>query len=129
MSALMTNRQQPQQTVLEELKRIRRFRGRRSPDLSLDPMIRNIQLTAQRQHRRLGSCIDAWESLIPKQLCDKTRIESLRQGTLHVTVTSSAVAFEIDRTVRAGLLKQLSARVPGAIQRVRTKIGSVEQAG
>jgi hypothetical protein len=126
MSIIMSNHQRTDQSAVEELQRLRRFRRRGKPNLSVEPLIQGIQMTAQRQHRRLGKCIDAWEALVPDQLREKTCIESLRQGTLHVTVTSSAVAFELDRAVRSGLLTELAARIPGALQRVRTRIGSVE---
>ncbi len=127
MSSLMNQRETQEKTAVEELQRLRRFRRRGKPNLSVEPLIQGIQLTAQRQHRRLGTCIDAWEALVPERLREKTCIESLRQGTLHVTVTSSAVAFEIDRAVRSGLLDQLTKRVAGSLQRVRTRIGPVEK--
>ena len=83
-----------------------------------------IDRKARQLHRRIGEFADAWQSLLPSELHERTCITGIRGGVVDVTVESSAVSFEIDRQLREGLLDELRTACRGTVVNVRLRIGS-----
>lgn len=107
-----------------QIETLRALRSRPERDLRVGDLIkRTLKENSQRQ-KRLGQLIDLWEELVPRDLAAKTVIEHLRAGVLHVTVDSSATAYELDRQLREGLEALLRSRYRGTLVRVKVKVGA-----
>ena len=76
---------------------------------------------------KLASLVELWRELVPAPLVEHTRLESLERGVLRVSCASSAVLFELDQQLRAGLQRELITRHSGpAVRRIQLLIGSFE---
>lgn len=104
------------------IERLREYRVRRKPDLSVTPMIEAIARRSTRAEKRLGQLVDLWEAGIPPEIAAHTRLKSLRGGVLHATADSAAVAYELDRLLREGLLATLRKSYNGPLSRVRVTV-------
>ena len=108
------------------LDRMRVYRGRREPDLSVAAMAAALErATAQRQ-RALGDVIDVWNELVPERVRGYTAVDGLAQGTLTLTVASSSASYELSRVLRDGLERTLVARMPTRIRRIKVRVAAEE---
>lgn len=112
---------------IRQIEFFRENRQSRQRDLSIRSLIENTADSAKRSHRKLGALIDLWEQLVPHELAEHTTLTALRGGTLHVTVDSSAAAYELDRALRGGLEQQIRGQYRGTLLRVRVKVGTVDE--
>ncbi|MBX3374693.1 MAG: DUF721 domain-containing protein [Phycisphaeraceae bacterium] len=101
------------------LARLRRFRGRREPDLGIASIVDRIRTEADRTERRLGAAIDAWVACVPEPLLRRTRVTGYSAGVLTVAVEGAAARFELDRRLRGDLLGHLRSRLRTPLTRVR----------
>ena len=102
------------------------WRTRFERNVSIAGLVKSIADGAARTQRRLGTMVELWETSVPAPLAALTRIDGLRGGTLLVVATSSAVAFEIDRLLRAGLERTIRIASNGSVVRVKVKVGELE---
>jgi CheY-like chemotaxis protein len=114
---------------LNEIERLRRLRQRPQRDLSIHALIESAAENARKTQKRLGAIIDLWEELMPTDMAARTRIQSLRGGTLHVAVDSSATSYELDRLLREGLEAELRSRYRGTLIRVRLRVSPNDAMG
>lgn len=112
---------------IRQIETFRENRQSRQRDLTIRSLIEGTAASAKRSHRQLGAIIDLWEQLVPRQLADHATIAGLRGGTLHVTVDSSAIAYDLDRLLRGGLEQQIREQYRGTLLRVRVKVGMVDE--
>ena len=105
--------------VAHEIERLREHRARPGRNLSIAAMIEATRKRSERARRQLGQLIELWHSFVPAEIADRTTLTALRGGVLHVTVDSSAVAYELDRLLREGLLAQLRSAYRGTLTRVK----------
>ena len=89
------------------LERIRDLRRPRRPDLSLAFLKPYFNRYIAKPHKQMKTIIEAWKQLVPENLFEHTRLESLRAGILRVGVDSSAHLYEMNRLLRSGLDQQL----------------------
>ncbi|MEM7680679.1 MAG: DciA family protein [Planctomycetota bacterium] len=105
------------------LERLRGWRNRaeRASDLGfLGPM---FQRDVARPWKKLGPLAEAWQELVPADLAERSRLEGLSRGVLHVAVPDSSTMYALDVALRSGLQTELSKRVPGAtLRKVRIAI-------
>jgi hypothetical protein len=114
----------PSDPRLAWIDRMRVYRGRSEPDLSIGAMAASLErATAQRQ-RVLGDVIDLWNEVAPERVRGYAAIEGLGQGTLTLTVTSSSASYELSRVLRDGLERTLVERMPARIKRVKVRVGA-----
>ena len=78
-----------------------------------------MKRTLGKRVRQLGALSEAWDELLPKGLQDHTALESFARGVLTVMVDSAAHRFQLQTLLEGGLLKELRARCPQAINKVR----------
>ena len=104
------------------IENLRRHRAWAPRDISIGDLLRATQTNAERVRRRAGVMVDLWTTLLPPELASRTEIIALRGGVLHVRADSSAVAFEIDRRLRGGLLAAMRERSSSTLTRVRVTI-------
>ena len=109
---------------IADLARLRAWRTRPEPDLSIGGLVAARAREAKRTQERLGSLIDLWQKLVPADLVDHTRMTSLRGGVVHVVVDSSSTAYELDRRLREGLETRLRRAYRGTLARVRITVGA-----
>lgn len=67
--------------------------------------------------RQLEGVLEAWVTLVPDDLRERSRLESLQRGVLTVVVDSSATHFRFDEHVRRGLAVQLAQQSNGVVLR------------
>lgn len=105
------------------LDRLRQWRNPRAPDLSLGFMNRYFKQRVERPHKQLISIVKLWQELLPANLVEHTRLESLSRGVLRVRVDSSARLYEMDRVLRSGLERALIHRHKGpALRRIDLRL-------
>jgi hypothetical protein len=103
----------------EHIGRLRGWRNRSQPDLSLRFLEKQFQREVARPHKQLGPLAEAWREKVPAHLVKRTALQSLRNGVLKVHVADSATLWELDQLLRAGLEQQLRQGMPGTLRRVR----------
>ncbi len=102
-----------------EIERLRRHRGWRERDLSISGVVTDTLRSSTSLQRKLGALIELWQTRVPDHLVRRTRLSGLRGGVLHVSAESAAVAFELDRLLRQGLLSELRQAYRGTLSRVK----------
>lgn len=80
----------------------------------------------RRMARRLGGIVEAWDDLVPSHLRDRAAIVGFDRGVLAITVDSSPTLYALDRELRSGLEVALREATGGRLQRVRGKVGRVQ---
>lgn len=115
------------QAADKRLARLRGFRNRPAPDLSLRFLGEQFKRDVQRPYQQLHAISDLWRQHIPAALLPHTRLDSLQRGTLRVTVDSSAHLYELDRLLRGGLHQRLIIEHKGpALRKIKLVVGQVE---
>jgi hypothetical protein len=118
----------PTTSALEELQKLRKFRGPRVSALGAGAMIERIATQSQKTRRKLGQVIDLWQAFVPENVAAETRIVAFNRGTLHVQAPNSSVRYEVDRLLREGLEQQLRASFRGTLRGVKVRVGEVSGA-
>lgn len=109
-----------------QIERLRAARARRNKDLSIADLVAGTQKRAADVHRRLGELIELWHANVPEEIVAHTRLTAVRGGVLHVAVDSSAVAYELDRLLREGLLVTLRQQHRRTLTRVKVTLAPMK---
>jgi hypothetical protein len=104
---------------------LRVWRVRPSRTKSINDLMPGMQRQFRRTERQVGAFANAWNECVPPELRDQCRVETVRGGRARVTAGSSAIAFQLDRALRSGLLRTLRATCSIAITRVDVRVGTV----
>lgn len=89
----------------------------------IEPLVRRLR----NEDRRIGRTVAAWTELLPATVLARCRIDGLRAGgVLAVTVDGSSTHWALDRLLREGGQDRLRAATAGAVQRVRIRVGVLE---
>ena len=76
---------------------------------------------------KLDGVSELWQTLVPANLRNRSRLLGLARGVLTVALDSATIRSELDARLRAGLLRQLQTESKGAIFKVKTCVqGSPE---
>lgn len=113
--------------VASEIQKLQKLRSRPQRDDTISDTIDAIQNDATRTQRNLGALIELWNDLVPDEIARATMLIRIRGGVLSVAADSSAVAFELDRCLRQGLLADLRQRFKGTLTRVKVQAGTPRQ--
>ena len=108
-----------------QLERLQQWRNRPPRAKSIGDGIASMDRKARLLHRRVGEFVNAWHTLLPTELHERTCVTGIRGGVVDVVVESSAVSFEIDRRLREGLLDEIRAVCRGTVVRVKLRIGAL----
>ena len=111
---------------IERLERLRRWKGRAEPDMSLDFLRRQFEQQVAKPFKQLGPLGELWRELLPADLVEHTKLEGFGRGELRVSVDSSSHLYELNRLLREGVEQELIRRHPGALSRVRLQVGQID---
>lgn len=67
----------------------------------------------EKPYKQLRGLAELWRELVPEDLRENARLESLQRGVLRVAVESSNHLYELDRLLRDGLQHELIRRHNG----------------
>ena len=87
-----------------------RFQRNKSVGQWIDGLIENVVQPKQTKLMRIQY---AWRDLLPEELSEHSRPDSLRGGRLRVKVDSSAHQQELHWILQEDLVKQLRSKCPG----------------
>ena len=86
---------------------------------SLSSFMATAQRDLIKRERRLGDVNEAWASVCPAPLLERTAILSLNHGVLRIAVADSAAMYELDRCLRGGGEVELARACQAPVHRVR----------
>lgn len=110
------------------LRRLREWRNRREPDLTLGFLRDQFRREVVKPARQLADMAELWQELVPANIQSHTRLEAISRGVLKVTVASSARLYELDRLLRGGLEQELIKRNKGpAVRRIQLRVAPMEK--
>ncbi len=98
------------------------WQQRQKPDRTIPlslPLGQLMNKTLAKRVRQLGSLATVWDEVIPASIREHTALEGLSRGTLTVMVDSASHRFNLRTLLSGGLLKDIQARCPQAINKVR----------
>ena len=114
------------ETPEHHLNKIRHWRNRPERDLSLGFMQDDFKRDVQKPFKQLAQMAEVWATLVPAQLQQRTRLESLSRGVLRVVVDSSSSLYELDRLMRQGLQRDIIVAHKGpAVRKIQLRVGPV----
>ena len=105
-----------------KIEQLRKWRSRRKKDLSIDSVIRVFCRSLKKTNTQLVQLQVAWKEFVPQRLQQVAVPIALRSGVLEVSVDSSPTAFQINRLIRSGLLRQLQQRCGGTLRQIRVRV-------
>ncbi|MBS0197732.1 MAG: DUF721 domain-containing protein [Planctomycetes bacterium] len=109
-----------QSPVTMELQRLRRFKAKVAPDLSLHEDVTALYKNFAKQQKTVGELDDMWREIAPGEFADRATIQKIgSNGVLTIRVADSATQYEFDRWLRGGGLNHIK-------QRCRTEIKSIK---
>ena len=108
--------------TLNHLQQLKEWRGPRSRPSIYQGAITRIHRDAKRTSRHLGDFIEHWQALLPREIAAGTSVESARGGTIHVRVKNSAIAFEVDRLLRGGVLAKLRSSCSITVADIKVRV-------
>jgi hypothetical protein len=107
---------------MSQLKQIRQWRARREKDFSIGATIHELQRTLKKSNKHLTQLIEAWDELVPKQIHQSANPTSFQGGVLEVFADGSPTAYQLNRLIRAGLLRDLQLRCSGTLKQIRVRV-------
>ncbi len=108
------------------IEQLRAWRNRTPQAKAFGDVVPGLQRQLRRTQRQVGEFAEVWNDLVPPPLRDRSRVDFMRSGTARVTAESSAIAFQLDRALRSGLLRELRASCNAPITRVDVRVGLVQ---
>lgn len=112
---------------LTQTARLLALRGRREFDPAIARDVDGLLRSVKRSGGAISRARTIWDQVVPTELATKTRLESLRAGTLTVSADSSAALYEIDRLLRGSLRETLLVKSGGDIAKVRTRLATAQR--
>lgn len=106
----------------EQIDLLRKYRER---DNSITEVVQSFEDRANQAQRKMGSFIDVWSQIVPKDLETQSRVVGLRGGIAHVVCQSSAAKFELDRALREGLEHELRSAYSSTLVKVKVTLGNL----
>ncbi len=116
----------PVDARLAWIERTRVYRAIRERDVSIERPLAGLERMFADRQRALGDVIEAWNQLAPERVRGTASIAGLAQGTLTLAVTSSSASYELSRALRDGLERDLVARMPARVRRVKVRVVAEE---
>jgi hypothetical protein len=96
------------------------------------PMATLVKRTLAKRVKQLSKLAEIWDEMIPEGIRVHTAMEAFQDGVLTVIVDSASHRFQLQTLLAAGLMRQIQASLPQALNRIRLVPGqffSVDVAG
>ncbi|MBS0192582.1 MAG: DciA family protein [Phycisphaerales bacterium] len=84
------------------LEKLRKYRQRATPDLSIARQVGGVAQTLKREDRALARLVQAWDVAVPTELAEACRPRSVRAGIVEVACSSSAAGYALTRWLAEG---------------------------
>ena len=107
---------------ISQLKQLREWRAWRDRDISVGATIHELQRTLKKSNKHLTQLIEAWDELVPEQLHQSANPTSFQGGVLEVFADGSPTAYQLNRLIRAGLLREFQQRCSGTLKQIRVRV-------
>jgi predicted nucleic acid-binding Zn ribbon protein len=107
---------------MTQLKQLRQWRTRQDKDLSIGATIHELRRTLKKSNKQLTQLIEAWDELVPSHIHECATPISFQGGVLEVFADGSPTAYQLNRMIRAGLLRELQQRCSGTLKQVRVRV-------
>ncbi|MDP7005580.1 MAG: DUF721 domain-containing protein [Phycisphaerales bacterium] len=107
-----------------QLEQLRKWRTRPERDISLGASIVELRKSLKKTNKQLNTILEVWDEVLPEHLNQNATPTSLRSGTLFVTVSDSSTAYQLNRLVRASLLRELQKRSSRTLKQIKIKVAN-----
>ena len=107
---------------MSQLKQLRQWRAWRDRDISVGATIHELQRSLKKNNKHLTQLIEAWDDLVPEQIHQGANPTSFQGGVLEVFADGSPTAYQLNRLIRAGLLRELQQRCSGTLKQIRVRV-------
>lgn len=106
--------------VVMELEKLRRFKAKVSPDLSLHQDVSELYKTFSKQQRNISPLEELWRTIAPVQFIDKASVVKYTpQGVVTIKAADAATVWEFDQWLRAGGLASMKKKSKSPIKSVK----------
>ena len=107
---------------LVQLEQLRKWRARRDKDISIGATIEKLRRNLKKSNKQLTQLVEAWDELVPSHIHQNTNPISFRGGVLEVYADGSPTVYQLNRIIRAGLLRELQQRCSGTLNQIRVRV-------
>ena len=104
-----------------ELDRLRKYKTRRVRETSINETVQSLRKGLRKGNKTSSSLIEAWDAAVPSHIANQATMVSMRNGVLEVLTDGSSVAYQLNRLVRSGLLRELQKATKGTLRKIRVR--------
>lgn len=105
-----------------QLEQLRKWRARHDKDISVGATIQELRRNLKKSSKQLTQLIEAWDELVPSHIHQSANPISFQSGVLEVYADGSPTAYQLNRIIRAGLLRELQQRCSGTLKQIRVRV-------
>lgn len=102
-----------------DVNRLRRYRTRPEPDLSLQTPLRGLFRNLEQRSRKQTGIDGTWKLVLPAALAEASQVVRFSRGTLTIRAANASARYQIDRFLRSGGEAELARRAGVTIRRVK----------
>lgn len=104
-----------------KLDRLRTYRARQERETSINETVQSVRKGLRKGNKASSSLIEAWDAAVPSHIANQATIVSMRNGVLDVLTDGASVAYQLNRLVRSGLLRELQKATKGTLRKIRVR--------
>lgn len=108
--------------TVAQLEQIRSWRARKDRDISINAPIQELRRNLKKSSKQLTQLIEAWDELVPPHIHRSANPVSFQAGVLEICADGSPTAYQLNRIIRAGLLRELQRRCSGTLKQIRVRV-------
>ena len=107
-----------------KLQNLRKWRGPKDKDLSIQKELLSLQRTIKKGNKQLVQISEVWASAVPHHIQENTYPISLKNGVLEIAANGSPTSYQLQRLIREGLLKDIKERCTSSVKRIKITLVS-----
>ncbi len=104
-----------------KIEQLQKWRCARKRELRIDSVMNSFCRSLKKTNKQLSQIQAAWEELLPEAMRRVSFPISFRNGILVVSVDGSPTAYQLNRLIRSGLLRQLQRTCSGTLRQIRVQ--------
>ena len=105
-----------------KIEQLQKWRSRRKKNLRVDLEMQSLCRSLKKTNKHLEQIRETWNDLLPKQLLQVEIPIAFRAGVLEISVDGSPTAYQLNRLIRSGLLRQLQKKCSGSLRQIKVNI-------